>query len=405
MKNLFLVSFLLISSLAFTQSQANFPTDKRIDELKIFWVNIFTKYNDEQTLIHDEVNTDVVYSIVEHKGAEHFQRKKKVDVEIKNIRHKLSLIYKKNFKNLNLEEEKVLSFIPEELRNRKSLLGLTKSIRAQQGMSNRFKDGLVRSDRFLKQIKEILEKYQVPEELAYLPHVESSFNYFATSKVGAAGIWQLMPRTAKAYNLKINDATDERLDPLKASEVAIKLLRDNYRLVKSWPLAITAYNHGTKNIKKTIKELKSYDPILVLDSINKRSFQFASRNFYPSYLAAVEVAKNKRLYFPELREVITNDIEEMILAKRMDIKVIIKKLDLSLEEVKLFNPQITGVSWKKNFSLPQGFVIKYPKIRTSKESNILFATEKNTLLSYIEVKAWFDRLCGITPSSIASNLK
>jgi membrane-bound lytic murein transglycosylase D len=405
MKNLLCITLLILCLFASAQSQSNFPTDARIDQLKSFWVTIFTKYSDEYTLIHDSSNTDIVYSIIEHKGLEHFKRKRKVSQAIQSVQFELLKIRKKNFKKLSVQEENLLATLPESMKTKKGLNLLAKNIRAQQGMSNRFKDGLIRSNRFLKHIKEILAKYELPEELAYLPHVESSFNYFATSKVGAAGIWQIMPRTALSYKLKINNSTDERLDPLKASEVAIKLLRDNYRLVKSWPLAITAYNHGTKNIRKTILQLKSYDPILVLDSINRRSFQFASRNFYPSYLAAVEVAKNKKNYFPDIKDEENNELDELILAKRMSIRTISKKLDLTVEEIRQYNPQIVGVAWKKDFSLPKGFVIKYPKPNRADENNILVSRAKTSQLSFNEVKQSFDELCGIISSSIASNLR
>lgn len=406
MKNLIFVTLLVFSLLASAQSQSNiFPTDERIEQLKSFWVTIFTKYSDEYTLIHDTENTDLVYTVLEHKGSEHFQRTRKVYREIKNFQSILLKIRQKNLKKLNESEEVVLALLPENMKNKKGLLHLAHNIRAQQGMSNRFKDGLIRSNRFLKNIKEILAKHQLPEELAYLPHVESSFNYFATSKVGAAGIWQLMPRTAKSYKLKIEGSTDERLDPLKASEVAIKLLSDNFRIVKSWPLAITAYNHGTKNIRKTILQLKNYDPILVLDSINRSSFQFASRNFYPSYLAAVEVSKNKRNYFPEIKDEENNELKELILSKRMNIRSISKEIDLTVEEIRQFNPQIVGVAWKKDFSLPKGFVLKYPKGNEAEANNILMVSAKSSRLSFNEVKQSFDELCGLPSNSIASNLK
>lgn len=405
MKTLALLGILALCSLSLAQSQQQFPTDLKIEQLKSFWVTIFTQYTDEYTLIHDSENTELVYSVVEHKGNEHFQRQRKVNKSIKKVQIQLQSIVRKNFKKLNTQEQEILALIATENRNKKMLKKYIANIRGQQGMSNRFKDGLVRSNRFLKQIKEILTSYELPEELAYLPHVESSFNYFATSKVGAAGIWQLMPRTATSYRLKINSSTDERLDPIKSTEVAIKLLRDNYRIVKSWPLAITAYNHGTKNIRKTILTLKSYDPLLVLDSINRSSFQFASRNFYPSYLAAVEVAKNKKSYFFDLKDEENTNLQEFIIGKRMNISKISKQLALSVEDIRQYNPQIVGVSWKRDFSLPQGFVIKHPKENVADENHLLMMANKAIRFNFTEVKQWFDKLCGIATNTIASILE
>ena len=83
----------------------------------------------------------------------------------------------------------------------------------------------------------------VPRELVALPHVESSFNPRAYSHVGAAGLWQFMRSTGRRY-MRVDDVVDERMDPHKASVAAARLLGFNYRQIDSWPLAITAYNHG-----------------------------------------------------------------------------------------------------------------------------------------------------------------
>ena len=89
----------------------------------------------------------------------------------------------------------------------------------------------------------MLKRHGVPEEIAALPHVESSFNPEAYSKVGAAGLWQFMPSTAKRF-MRVDGIVDERLDPYSATEAAANLMLYNYRLLGSWPLTVTAYNHG-----------------------------------------------------------------------------------------------------------------------------------------------------------------
>ena len=82
-----------------------------------------------------------------------------------------------------------------------------------------------------------------------LPHVESSFNAAAYSKVGAAGLWQFMRSTGRRY-MRVDDAVDERLDPYRSTEAAAQLLAYNYRVLGSWPLALTAYNHGAAGMRR-----------------------------------------------------------------------------------------------------------------------------------------------------------
>jgi hypothetical protein len=117
------------------------------------------------------------------------------------------------------------------------------NVRFQLGQSDRFREGLERSGAWEQHIAETFSAAGLPKELAALPHVESSFDPTANSKVGAAGLWQFMPGTGRRF-LRVNDAVDERLDPYRATEAAAQLLDYNYRLLGSRPLAVTAYNHG-----------------------------------------------------------------------------------------------------------------------------------------------------------------
>src|SRR5436190_2077228 len=96
----------------------------------------------------------------------------------------------------------------------------------------------------------------IPAEIALLPLVESSFENRALSNAGAAGIWQFTRGTGRLY-LNVNRRLDERLDPLKATRAAARLLHDNYNALESWPLAITAYNHGRAGIQRAQSEAGS----------------------------------------------------------------------------------------------------------------------------------------------------
>jgi hypothetical protein len=83
-------------------------------------------------------------------------------------------------------------------------------------------------------MKQIFNKFGLPDDLVYLPHVESSFNPKAYSKFGAAGIWQFTRSTGRQY-LTVDYAVDERRDPIRASVAAARLLKQNYKKFKKWP--------------------------------------------------------------------------------------------------------------------------------------------------------------------------
>ena len=101
-------------------------------------------------------------------------------------------------------------------------------------------------------IEQALDVYDVPNELKYLPVVESALNPVAVSRVGATGLWQFMYSTGKLYGLKQNSLVDDRRDPEKSSWAAAKYLRSLYDRFGDWSLAIAAYNCGPGNVNKAI---------------------------------------------------------------------------------------------------------------------------------------------------------
>ena len=101
---------------------------------------------------------------------------------------------------------------------------------------------------FKDRINQIFSKAKLPLELTVLPHVESSFQVNAYSSAGAAGIWQFTRGTGRLF-MNIGYDVDERRDPILSTIAAAKLLKLNFKALQSWPLAITAYNHGTQGMK------------------------------------------------------------------------------------------------------------------------------------------------------------
>ena len=115
-----------------------------------------------------------------------------------------------------------------------------------------------RSGEYFPYFDEVFKEYGIPEDVKFLSIAESALNPNATSHAGAAGIWQFMPKTAKAYGLKITDYIDERRDVLKSTEAAAKYLKANYTELQrhgidDWLLAMCAYNAGIGNVLKDVK--------------------------------------------------------------------------------------------------------------------------------------------------------
>ena len=202
--------------------QTPFPIPSGLEETVEFWKHVFTRYGADQIVLFDPMDPGKIYSVVSAADGSAIDRE----------RAKIVADY-------NLADDE----------NR---------IRTQRGAKEHFLEGLKISGRYIGQMQKIFREEGLPPELAYLPLVESSFNIRARSSVGAVGMWQFMPETGKKF-LRIDTAVDERFDPIASTRAAARLLKENYRILGRWPLAITAYNHGTDGIFRGIKAVESDD--------------------------------------------------------------------------------------------------------------------------------------------------
>lgn len=210
-------------------------------------------------------------------------------------------------------------------------------------------------------IESVFASKGMPDELKFLPHVESSFNYLAYSKVGAAGIWQFMRSTARLYKLKVGYVVDERRDVIKATQAAASLLKDNYRTLESWPLALTAYNHGAQSMKRAIRKLGTKDIHEIIANYNGRRFGFASKNFYATFMATVLISKNPEQYFKSFKKPKPLAYSKLILPKPITVKQLADALKVPKKTIKDYNPSIRGSAFRSPLFLPKGFVFYFPK--------------------------------------------
>ena len=172
------------------------------------------------------------------------------------------------------------------------------NVRAQQGVAERTRGGLERAGRYLPYMESVFAEHDLPRALTRLPLVESSFDTAAYSKVGAAGVWQFIPSSARHY-MRFDHLVDDRRDPWTATHGAARHLRDDFEALGNWPLAVTAYNFGRHGIRRALEQTGGNSlPDLIRDYDHPR-FGFASRNFYASFLAALDVDRERERWFDD----------------------------------------------------------------------------------------------------------
>ncbi len=335
-----------------------FKTPNGLESKVNFWIKVYTKYTTDQVIIHDADNMDIRYEVVDftvHKHLIKRAKNKKVKQVKKFYKSALRKLARKN-KNTKMDasERKLYNLV------KKSFWNASKNIRAQLGQKDRFQEGLRLSGYYMDEMRKIFKEFGLPQDLAVLPHVESSFQIGAYSKSGAVGIWQFIRSTGRRF-MTINYAVDERRDPIKATIAAAKLLKGNYEALGNWPLAITAYNHGLNGMKRATKKLRSGDIVDVINDYKSRRFGFASENFYAGFLAALKVSKNYKKYFPGVNFYRPRHYDSYKLPKYAGIKTLSKHFNITVEKIALYNPSLRPPVLKSEQYVPAGFVFHVPK--------------------------------------------
>src|ERR1700690_674479 len=302
-----------------------------------FWIRVYTEVTTDQGLLHDDWYLGLVYEVLRFDpGTSPAYRERRVAEAKARYAALLKRFAAGSTDNLNPHELRILHAFGDKATPRDFRDAIDR-IRFQLGQADRFHEGLIRAALWERQIALTLTQHGVPAEIAALPHVESSFNLAAYSKVGAAGLWQFMPSTARRY-MRVDSVVDQRLDPYTATEAAANLMLYYYRLVGTWPLAVTAYNHGPGGLRRAQDELGTSDIAVIVKRFQGATFGFASRNFYVAFLAALDVDQNAEKYFgPIVRlpdaESLTVDLPDYV-----PIDAAAKAFKIDMGALRVLNP-------------------------------------------------------------------
>src|SRR5579863_10250270 len=291
-----LFGLLCLSRITFAEDLL--PRPPELEPAVQFWIKVYTQITTNEGYLHDQHNLSVIYETM-HFDADTPVHERKARVEAQRSRIEEALRHLgTGAAPANADEQKVHDLWPADTVPAR-FAEAADDVRFQLGQADRFRAGVMRAGAWEAHIAEVLANLGLPAEIAALPHVESSFDPYAYSKVGAAGLWQFMRSTGRRF-MRIDSSVDERLDPYRATEAAAQLLSYNYRLLGSWPLAITAYNHGAEGMRRAREQLGTDDIVKIVREYHSPSFGFASRNFYVSFLAALSVSQNPDKYFANL---------------------------------------------------------------------------------------------------------
>ena len=213
-------------------------------------------------------------------------------------------------------------------------------------------------------VRKSVQDKNLPEILEYLPVVESNYKTSAKSKSGAIGMWQFMANSVYPF-LILDDFVDERLDPWKSTEAALKKLTENYNYFNDWLIAIAAYNCGVGAMNKILRKAEKKDFWYLVD---KKLLPQQTADYVPKLIAIADLAINSEYYQIDLPnhneeyEMLINekngDFDYIIVEKAYSLKQLASEMRMDYETLKKLNPSfVRGMTYpvkKSEIRLPLG---------------------------------------------------
>ena len=193
--------------------------------------------------------------------------------------------------------------------------------------------------RYRALIEDALSRHELPEDLLYIPMIESGYKPTVESRVGAAGLWQFMPRGGRIYGLEVGHWVDERFDPVKSTEAAMLYWRDLYTRFGSWELAMAAYNTGYGAVLRSIGKYNTNDYWALTEYENGMSW--GASLYVPKMLATSIVGHNREAFgVADLEAAPAMAYDLVTVPKSVALPVVARAAGVSAEDVFELNPHL-----------------------------------------------------------------
>lgn len=359
-----LLILLLIIPLSIPQSgtaaSADFPVPDSIRPAIAFWIKVYTEADTQSGFLHDAQDLSIIYQKLQRDS-------RLINATRDSMREDLRVLASGKRSGLTPSQQTLLDLWGADTPNARFEQAAT-NIRWQLGQSDRFIAGIKRSGAYRQHIENVIREKGMPIELAILPHVESSYHPGAYSSAAATGMWQFVRATAQRF-MRVDYVVDQRLDPYAATYGAMELLEYNHNALGSWPLALTAYNHGANGIARAIRDVNSADIGRIIAEYRGPRFGFASRNFYPQFLAALEVDTRADEFFGPILKDREPEFQEVELDAFIEARVLAEALGISTSDLQRDNPALQPSVWSGTKRIPKGYALKID--RSSFNANLV----------------------------------
>ena len=335
-----------------------------------FWYEVYTRYLNTEHVFHHKDYPWIVYEVVdtapilngpEHKWTKHAKAEREIQAKTEHLQKLLANLGKKKPSRLNKEERRLYNALQKIPGPKKEIISnAAERLRSQLGQREYFVSAIEKGHAFFPSMEQIFKSHDLPTELTRIPLVESSFDHQAHSKAGAVGVWQIMPYIGQSF-MRVEPDLDERRSVLKSTFVAAQLLKENYQILGSWPLAVTAYNHGPGGVRRGIKVAKSRSLAKIIERYDHDRFGFASENYYAGFLAALHAEKYHDQVFTELEFQEPKVLQPYMVPSALTLKALAQLKGVEPSEIQELNPDIRVTESNPDPLLPGGYTLFVPR--------------------------------------------
>lgn len=342
-------------------AREDFPRYPSLEPAVAFWTDVFGRYGVDDSIIHPAAFPQVVLEVLHFsEGVPAQVRRDREEAAKRDLRQ--SLLRLSRFEGT----PETLPPSDRALHDRFNGIATADrfriaadSLRAQRGIKERTRAALETAGQYLPAMETTFSQYSLPLKLTRLPLLESSFDVRAYSKVGAAGLWQFMPASARIY-MRLDEVVDDRRDPWTSTDGAARHLRDDYALLGNWPLALTAYNHGRNGIARGLQQIGGSTLIDLIERYDNRRFGFASKNFYAEFLAVTDIERNREQFFPGLKVAAPVRFDEVEVDAFVPFSALATASGTDEATLRRLNPAYSEAVYRGRLWVPNGHRIRIP---------------------------------------------
>lgn len=339
-------------------TDASFTADKYILDQACIMIELYYHLDEAEALLFDPEAPEIVFGKISVHNLSNKQTTDSLNHYQTSLKNQIQALSATPIHERTESQKLLRKSFPPNWSPEQAKLSAERMV-WRRGLRRAFKTSLENGRPYAPFMDSAFRSQGVPTRLKYLAYVESNFNPEAIASSGAAGIWQFIESSGSAY-LTIDDRVDQRMDPLAASRAAAKFLKLCKNNLKSWPLAVMAYNNGPTQMLEAVKTLGSDNPSEIIQNFEGNGFGAVSKNYYAMFLAASSLGLQAETLYPTPKNSPKISFKTLKLEHEWTPRQLRILTGYSTAVIMKLNPALRPIVFAENLAVPKGFELILP---------------------------------------------